>query len=70
MHITNKEDILQDKDVVAKQYEALPYPTLGEDNHVQEENWYNRSSEIYVSFLTNGLEKINHYLHKGNENFW
>ena len=58
-------------DLVTKQYEDLPYPEFSSLNMLNEERHYNVSTESdpSVIFPTDTLEKHNHYLHRGNQNF-
>lgn len=63
-------DTLASKDVVTKQYENLPYPPFTEYELKAEEKWYKNDKEM-SNFIAKSLtlQKINHYLHRGNEDF-
>ena len=57
-------------DLVAQQYEDLPYPKFGLSKILKEEIHYEIDNESPVTlFLAHTLEKHNHYLHRGHENF-
>ena len=63
-------DTLTGNDLVTRQYESLPYPRVSEKDISEEEEYYKNDAEtLMVIFPTNTLENINHYLHRGNENF-
>ena len=56
--------------MVTKQYENLPYPPFSEEELREEQHWYKDDHEtLKVAHESHTLEKTNHYLHKGNENF-
>ena len=57
-------------DLVTKQYENLPYPEFSPLNISNEERHYSVGMDDPASiFPTHTLEKHNHYLHRGNQNF-
>ena len=56
-------------DPVAKQYESLPYPPIKEIELREEEEFYKRNIHIKSFVPSDALENINHYLHRGRENF-
>ena len=63
------EGFSQGHDPVTKQYESLPYPPFGENKLEYEEQFYKRSDSMAVFSLSNALETINQYLHRGKESF-
>ena len=57
-------------DLVTKQYENLPYPEFSPLSISNEEKHYDAGMDAPVSINpSHTLEKHNHYLHGGNENF-
>ena len=57
-------------DLVTRQYENLPYPEFSPLNISNEERHYNVGMDSPASiFPAHTLEKHNHYLHRGNQNF-
>ena len=67
--ILDNGDTLSANDLVVRQYENLPFPPFGEDRIVEEENWYRNETTHLRSFPSIRLEKINHFLRRGKENF-
>ena len=62
-------DTLSSSDLVSRQYENLPYPPFTKADMLREEIWYKHETSTNVSFSSIRLEKVNHFLHKGEENF-
>ena len=63
------EDYSQGNDPVTRQYESLPYPPV-EDNELKNEEQSYKTNDYPVAFFrSNVLESINHYLHRGKQNF-
>ena len=63
-------DTLAQNDLVTMQYENLPYPPVTQNELLNEEKWYENDKEtLRWTAKSHALEKSNHYLHKGNENF-
>ena len=62
-------DTLSGNDMVTQHYESLPYPPFGEDKIEKEVNWYEYEKTPYETFASIWLEKVNHFLRKGKENF-
>ena len=56
-------------DEVQKQYERLPYPRMTEKDLRMEEKHYEAHNEPIQFSPTVRLEKLNHYLYHGGENF-
>ena len=66
----NDGDTLAANDLVTKQYENLPYPPVTQKELLEEEEWYEDDKEtLRWTAPSHTLQKSNHYLHKGNENF-
>ena len=63
-------DAFTSNDMVANQYENLPYPGFSSANISNEESHYKQYSDTPSAlFPSHTLEKLNHYLHGGRENF-
>ena len=63
-------DTTTSRDLVKLQYESLPYPPVPDKVILAEEKWYKNGHETpMVIARSNTLEKTNHYLHQGKENF-
>ena len=65
-------DTVNESDLVNRQYENLPYPPFGQNEIIEEEQWYehNKGTVKMASLqVGNTLEQANHYLHQGSENF-
>ena len=62
-------DTLTRDDKVKQQYESLPYPVLGDETLFNEEKYYASNKTFYVDAPSLRLEKLNHFLYRGNENF-
>ena len=63
-------DTITRNDLVARQYKNLPYPLVSEHDISLEEQYYKNNEE--ASLIINPsitLENVNHYLHRGSENF-
>ena len=56
-------------DGVQKQYERLPYPRMTEHDLRMEEKYYETSNKPIQFSPSVRLEKLNHYLYHGGENF-
>ena len=75
MHRSLKDEIkhgdtITENDLVTRQYESLPYPVVSEKDISEEKEYYKKDDGTsMVIFPTNTLQNINHYLHRGNENF-
>ena len=70
MYISRFEEVLPENDPVTRQYETLPYPPVSDKDLKEEELYYRKYKDsIRLSHSSNSLENINHYLHRGNENF-
>ena len=67
--ILDQGDTLSSNDLVTRQYENLPYPPFTEADMLREEIWYKNETATYFAFPSIRLEKVNHFLHKGEENF-
>lgn len=53
-----------------RQYENFPYPEVSEKHIAAEEAYYKNNDEIpSLTIPAITLENVNHYLHRGNENF-
>ena len=63
-------DTVTNHDLVNTQYENLPYPEFSEKELIDEEQHYKGDEknlrEIFHAYT---LEKTNHYLHRGDQNF-
>ena len=64
-------DTITKDDLVRNQYLALPYPAVTENAIQKEQHHYNSNKQnkpfpIYVPII---LERINHFLFKGNNDF-
>ena len=57
--------------MVTRQYEALPYPPVSNDDIKKEEEFYrnDQQSKLMYSYPTITLENLNHFLFRGNEDF-
>ena len=68
--INEFENNMIDSDPVQKQYETLPYPFISEKD-IKEEQYYYKTNEntIMGYFNSESPDNINHYLHRGNQNF-
>jgi hypothetical protein len=63
-------DTLTTTDAVIKQYERLPYPNVNEHKLLFEVEFYKKYQHIpLVLYESHTLEKLNHYLYRGNQNF-
>ena len=63
-------DTLAENDRVKNQYENLPYPPVTENELLMEDEWYKDDQETLMwTAKGHTLQKSNHYLHQGNENF-
>ena len=63
-------DTLTGNDLVTRQYENLPYPEFSEKEMLEEEEYYKQDDQpLLATYATHTLEKNNHYLHRGDENF-
>ena len=62
-------DTVSKTDLVIRHYEQLPYPQFSEEEIKREEDWYKFETAPLWSYPSTRLEKINHFLRKGNENF-
>ena len=64
-------DSITQNDLVTRQYEALPYPPVSNDDISKEEEFYSNKhqSKLIYSYPTITLENLNHFLLRGNENF-
>ena len=56
-------------DPVTEQYQSLPYPPVSEVKLNDEEQYYKGNTLPKSFFPHHALENINHYLHRGKENF-
>lgn len=57
-------------DSVRKQYEDLPYPEFNSRNISDEEEYYKKDMDTPKRIVpSHTLEKLNHFLHRGNESF-
>ena len=63
-------DTLTASDLVTRQYENLPYPQVKEADLLKEEDYYKRDNPTISSiFPTHILQKLNHFLYRGEQNF-
>ena len=63
-------DTLAIDDLISRQYENLPYPEISPMEISNEKKHYEENTETPYSIApAHTLEKHNHYLHRGNENF-
>ena len=63
-------DTLRGNDLVVRHYEQLPYPQFNDEMISKEEQYYASTAEnVYTFYQSQTLEKINHYLFQGGENF-
>jgi len=63
-------DSLTSRDLVIRQYESLPYPGIPEEKLLRIEKYSKGDCEQLRNIHPTGtLEKMNHYLHQGSENF-
>ena len=63
-------DTVISNDLVTIQYENLPYPEFSEKELINEERHYKEDDQTLKEiFHAYTLEKSNHYMHRGNENF-
>ena len=63
-------DTFTTNDSVRTQYENLPYPQFTPMNISNEESYYKKDIQVPISIHSpHTLEKHNHYLHGGNQNF-
>ena len=61
---------MDENDRVTKQYENLPYPPVTKKELLVEAERYKDDQETLMwTAKSHTLQKSNHYLHKGNENF-
>ena len=68
----NTGDTTNQDDIVRRQYSSLPYPAVTEDNLFLEKNHYDRKLENIRPYGISqqlALEKINHYLYNGDNDF-
>ena len=69
-HIQSHGDTVTTHDLVRIQYETLPYPTFDNEEMAYEKGHYKNNGETpAIIFQEQTLEKINHYLNRGSENF-
>ena len=69
-HIHSHGDTVTTNDLVSIQYETLPYPTFDDEKMAYEKGHYKNNEETpAIIFQDETLEKINHYLYRGSENF-
>ena len=55
---------------VVKQYRAMPYPPFTDNDKHKENQYYNSNNKFPgTTYKAHTLEKNNHYLHQGKENF-
>ena len=63
-------DSISSNDLVRMQYENLPYPEIDEEKLSEEEIYHKNDQENPFSISASDiLEKKNHFLYQGNENF-
>ena len=62
-------DTTTGNDMVKKQYESLPYPPVSEQFLSAEEEWYATKQAPMRVMPSDRLQKLNHYLYRGNESF-
>ena len=67
--ILDNGDTLSGNDLVIRHYENLPYPPFGEDEIAKEVNYYKTMTSTFSNYPSVRLEKVNHFLRKGSENF-
>ena len=67
--ILDNGDTLSGNDLVIRHYENLPYPPFGEDEIAKEVNYYKNMTSTFSNYPSVRLEKVNHFLRKGSENF-
>ena len=63
------EYLSQGSDPVTRQYESLPYPPVENSYLKDEEQFYKKNAHIKAFIPHHSLENINHYFHRGKENF-
>ena len=55
---------------MTRQYEHLPYPQVQEKTLLEEEDYYKRVKDVpRYMHLTHILEKLNHFLYRGEQDF-
>lgn len=66
-----KTDTLSQDDVVRKQYELLPYPAVTSEEIEELQKHYNGPDRHlpYITYPTNELDVVNHFLYKGRNDF-
>ena len=70
IELRNDGDTLTSNDLVVKQYRSLPYPRISEEYILKEERHYRLDKNtVKITVPSQMLEKINHYLNRGNEDF-
>ena len=70
IELRNDGDTLTSNDLVMKQYRSLPYPKISEEYILKEEGYYRLDKNTPKHTApSQTLEKINHYLNRGNEDF-
>ena len=63
-------DTLTSNDLVTKQYEALPYPEVNEDELLREQGYYNVVKNKPLNVFSGIMfEQMNHHLFQGKEDF-
>ena len=63
-------DTITSNDVVTRQYENLPYPEVKEEELIREETYYkDQNAKPLKIFPSHLLEKLNHFLYQGKENY-
>ena len=63
-------DTTNRRDLVMRQYEKLPYPVFDKKQLLEEELHYNKDEKSLAFVIRSQfLEKVNHYLYKGDQNF-
>ena len=67
--ILDNGDTLSGNDLVIRHYENLPYPPFGKDQIAKEVDFYKNNTSTLWNFPSMRLEKVNHFLRKGSENF-
>ena len=63
-------DTITSNDLVTRHYENLPYPQVKEEDLLKEEEYYkDEPTKPLTIYPTHLLEKLNHFLYQGKENF-
>ena len=67
----DKTDTLSQDDIVRKQYELLPYPSVTNEEIEELQKHYNGHDRHlpYITYPINELDVVNHFLYKGRNNF-